>query len=204
MIITAKKGKGNKMHVYIDDEYRFTVTTDFWFSGAYRCGDEISDEDLMGLKKRAQTSQAYNKALNLISRRDHCKKELEEKLSRSVDKESAIIAVQKAMDMGFVNDEIYANKYAEELFRRKGFSVSRIRMELIHKGVARDVADKVSLLFDYDPKERITELIKNGFHGLTCDEKMKTRTIATLVRLGYDYADIRSAMRDLSLDTPEE
>ncbi len=200
MIITAKKGKGNKIHISVDGVYMLTVSDDFWFSGSYRSGDEISETELNDFKTKANESRAFNKALDLVSRRDHSQKELENKLARSAGRESAKAAVQRVADLGIVNDETYANKLADELFRRKGFSPSRIRMELIQRGVSSEIADNTSESIDFEPQERIIELLKNRFLRQLSDEKGKVRAFNALVRLGYSFSDIRSAMRALDIE----
>ena len=204
MIITAKKGKGNKIHISIDDEYLLTVTADFWFSGTIRSGDDINEEDLKAFTGKAYASRAFNKALDLVSRRDHSQKELENKLARTAGRESAKAAAQKAVDLGLVNDEVFANKLADELYRRKGLSPSHIRMELIQKGVSAEIADKTAESIDFEPQERIIELLKTKFSRQLADEKSKGRTFNALVRLGYGYSDIRSAMRALDIETADE
>ncbi|MEG1244689.1 MAG: hypothetical protein RSD17_07635, partial [Oscillospiraceae bacterium] len=95
MIITSKKGKGNKIHISVDDEYRATVDADFWFSGTVRSGDEITEDELTALLDAVGFRRAYSRALDIISRRDHTKKELVQKLSQKVDKEIAIQVADK-------------------------------------------------------------------------------------------------------------
>ncbi len=204
MIVTAKKGKGSKMHISVDNAYLLTVTEDFWFSGSVRSGDEISEEEYEVFREKANASRTYSKALDLISRRDHSQKELENKLARTADRESAKAAALRLADIGLVNDEIYAKKLADELFRRKGFSPSRIRMELIQKGISSEIADKTAGSIDFDPQERIIELLNLKFLRQLSDEKGKLRVFNTLVRLGYSYSDIRCAMCEFNIETEEE
>ena len=35
MILSVKQGNGNKIHIYVDDEYRATVDSDYWYSEKY-------------------------------------------------------------------------------------------------------------------------------------------------------------------------
>ena len=192
------------MHLFIDEEYNFTVTADFWFSSAFNSGDEIDEEELNKLKVKFEDKKAFNKALNIICRRDHCEKELIEKLSKTVDRSSAMAAVKKAVDLGLVNDETFAMKYAQELFNRKGFSPSRIRMELLRKGISRELADEVADGIEFNPQERITELLNSRFARKIGDEKSRERTCNSLARLGYRYSDIRSAMREIDVELPSD
>lgn len=192
------------MHLFMDDAYNFTTTADLWFSSTFHSGDEIDEEELKAFKAKAEDSKAFNKALNIICRRDHSEKELEEKLSRSVNKTSAAAAVKKATDLGLVNDESFAVKYAQELFCRKGFSPARIRLELMHKGVSRELAGTVTDDIEFNPQERICELLNGRFVRQMADEKGRERTCNALARLGYSYSDIRSAMREIDIEIPDE
>ena len=44
MKLTVKEGKANKIHIYVDDEYRATVDSDYWYSEKYRNLKEINEE----------------------------------------------------------------------------------------------------------------------------------------------------------------
>lgn len=193
------------MHLFIDDEYDFTVTADFWYSSPFHSGDPIDEGELAQLKAKAQDRKAFNKALNIICRRDHGERELTEKLSKTLDKASAEAAVKKAVELGLVNDKNFAEKYAQELYTRKGFAPARIRLELLRKGISRDLADEVADGIEFNPQERIVELLSsNRFARQILDEKGRERTCNALARLGYSYSDIRSAMREIDIEVPDD
>jgi len=197
MIITAKKGKGNKIHISIDDEYRATVDSDFWYSQTIRNGDEITDDELTALLDAVGFRRAYNRALDIISRRDHCKKELVQKLSQKVEKHIAQDVADRVEELGLLNDESYATRLAQELVRRKGMSSFRIRQELISRGISREIADDVAGELDTDDKECIINLLNTKFVNRDLsDEKELRRTINALMRLGYQYSDIKNAINE--------
>ena len=50
MKITAQQGRGQKIHILVDGEYRLTVTRDFWASQNIRPGDEIDDAEFALLR----------------------------------------------------------------------------------------------------------------------------------------------------------
>ena len=49
MKLSVKQGKSNKIHIYVDEEYRATVDSDFWYSEKYRNYKEINEEELTEL-----------------------------------------------------------------------------------------------------------------------------------------------------------
>ncbi len=198
MKITAKKGRGNKIHISADGEYVATVDSDFWYSSKIINGDDITQDELTAFLEAVSFRRAYNRALDIISRRDHCKKELVKKLEQKmVDKQVAQDVVNAIEELGLINEEDYATRLSQELLRRKGMSVFRIRQELISRGIPREIAENAVEKLDTDEKECIINLLNTKFSSRNLsDEKELRRTINALMRLGYQYSDIKNAIEE--------
>ena len=197
MKITAQKGRGNKIHILVDGEYALTVTADFWNSQGVHSGDELDEEEFAAFCRAADSNRAFNAAVGFISRRDHSAKELERKVARRADAESAREAVERLEELGYIDDERYAENLAAELYQRKGMSPRRIEQELCRRGVSRETAGEAAQEFCGDEVSRIVDLLQTRFAGRFSDEKGRRRTFAALARLGYGYSDICSAMRQV-------
>ena len=198
MKITAKNGKGNKIHISADGEYVATVDSDFWYSSKIINGDDITQDELTAFLEAVSFRRAYNRALDIISRRDHCKKELVKKLEQKmVDKQVAQDIVNAIEELGLINEEEYAIRLSQELLRRKGMSAFRIRQELISRGIPREIAENAVEELDTDEKECIINLLNTKFSSRNLsDEKELRRTINALMRLGYQYSDIKNAIEE--------
>lgn len=196
MIITAQKGKANKIHISIDGEYKLTVDADFWFSCGYISGDEIDDEQYNELAEKIANRRCFNRALNILSRRDHCEKELFVKLARQDGEAAAKAAVEKIKALGYIDDERYASQLSRELAERKGYSERAIKAELIHRGVDKTVAESAVEESALDECDKINILLNGKYRRKLHDEKGRKQVFNALLRLGYSYSDIRSALRD--------
>lgn len=196
MIITAQKGKANKIHISIDGEYRLTVDADFWFSSGYISGDEIDEEQYKILADRIAKRRCFNRALNILSRRDHCEKELFNKLRRTDGDKAAAHAVERVISLGYINDERYAQNLAEELGSRKGYGLRAIRSELIKRGIDRETADNTINTLTLDESDNIRVLLERKFSRKLTTEKGRKQVFSALMRLGYSYSDIRSALSE--------
>ena len=119
MIIKAQKGRGTKIHILLDDEYRVTTNCDFWAENYIADGTDISDAEWEELLRKINLRKALNKCADLLSRRDHSVKELKTKLLRTVDEASADKAIEKFIEYGYLDDEKFAFAYAEHLFSGK-------------------------------------------------------------------------------------
>lgn len=204
MKITAKSGRKDKIHIYIDGEYLLTVDEIFWFSCGLVSGDEINEEELTAFEEAAGSRRAFNSALNSLDYRDHSEKEIRAKLLRKHDADYVDEAVEKLIELDLVNDERYAENYARELFERKKFGKMRIKSELRAKGISADIANAaVEELFEEeepDNVQRIVDIIGKRYYNRMNDEVGRKKIFSALQRMGYSFSDIREAMSEFSDD----
>lgn len=204
MKITAKSGRKDKIHIYIDGEYLLTVDEIFWFSCGLVSGDEINEEELTVFEEAAGSRRAFNSALNSLDYRDHSEKEIRAKLLRKHDADYVDEAVEKLIELDLVNDERYAENYARELFERKKFGKMRIKSELRAKGISADIANAaVEELFEEeepDNVQRIVDIIGKRYYNRMSDEVGRKKVFSALQRMGYSFPDIRKAMSEFSDD----
>ncbi len=201
MKLTAKPGKGEKIHLSLDGEYIATVNADYWFTCGIKSGSEVTPEQLEELLTESARRKMMNKALDLLSMRDYSRRELSDKLvtkawEKKEQKDMDLGSLkQQAEELGLLNEERFARSYVDELIRRKHLSKSGLKTALIQKGVQRDIIETVLEEVDVDPVEQIRELLATKFKNRDfSDEKQKTRTVNALLRLGYRYNEIHAAM----------
>lgn len=205
MKLTIKEGKAKKIHIYIDEEYRATVDSDYWYSEKFRNYKEINEEELTELLNAVSFRRAYNKGLDFLSRRPYGTKELIKKLcEKGHEKEYAEKACERLLELGLLNDEEYARILANDLSERKNYSIKRIKQELGFRGISRDIIENTIDLLDNDPVSRIIILIKKKYINKINDEKGRKRTVDALLRLGYSYSDIKTALNTLTEFDGEE
>lgn len=204
MKLSVKEGKANKIHIYVDEEYRATVDSDYWYSEKFRNLKEITQEELTELLDSVSFRRAYNKSLDLLSRRPYGTKELIKKLcEKGHEKEYAEKACERLAELKLLNDEEYARILANDLLERKNYSIKRIKQELTFRGIDRDIIENTIDLLDNDPVPRIILLVKKKYFNKINDEKGRKRTVDALMRLGYSYFDIKTALNSIT-DFDEE
>lgn len=114
MKITEIKPRRKRLSaVYIDGEFAVSLDTQTLIENRFDVGREIDDEDLHEIIKLSNERRAKEKALWLLSYREHSKKELEDKIRRTADETSAQKAVDRMEELGLVDDERFARHYAE-------------------------------------------------------------------------------------------
>ena len=203
MKLTYQKGKGDKIHISIDGEYKLTVDEMYFASLYLKDGQEISQEEYSELESTVNIRRAYNCAVSLLSRRDHSENELMRKLREKGYGEGAQEAVEKLKSSGYVDDERFCRVYASELIRLKGYGKRRVEQELYRKGVSRETISNVLEEFTFD-NDTLSDIIKRRYLYKMTDEKCTRRAVNALMRLGYSYGEIRDALNEINEEIPCE
>ena len=181
--------------LYLDGEYAVSLDTQTLLEHRINTGCELSDEDLRELIEMSSERRAKEKALWLISYRDHSKKELKDKLVRTCDADAADKAVARMEELGLVNDDKFARQYARRLLLEKKLTRRAAAFELTRKGIDRETAEKVLGEIDVDYRGNIREIIEKKYRNVQ-DEKEKRRAVAALQRLGYGWDDIKAVLEE--------
>ena len=94
-ITGIEKKQGTRYTVYVDGEYWYILDVEIIASVNLTEGMEVSEAFLEELLRRAQVRKARERALYLLSYRDHSRKELVDKLLQSVDEDIALQTADK-------------------------------------------------------------------------------------------------------------
>ncbi len=196
-IAERKKIRGQQYRIHLEGDEPQTVTVDAatWDQSGYRVGGHIDSQELESLLALSQKNRARSRALYYLSGRDYAARELERKLSRSADKQTAAAVVERLTEVGLVNDREYARRLARDLQQYRHFPRRRILQELYARGVGReDAEDAVNELED-DDLEQALALIRKKYYNRLSDRAARDKTAAALARYGFDYDTVRRAMQ---------
>lgn len=193
MIIKYQKGRGKKIHLLVDEEYKITTDVDFWSEYGVPNGTEIDENEWQSLVSDINYRKAFNKAAGFLSRRSHSAFELKNKLLKTVDLQSAEKAVEKFTELGYLNDEDFAEELSEYLFKTKKYSRNRVKQELIRRGIDREIINRVLSEDDTDAAESIISIINKSYLRKLGEEGGKQKVVAALMRKGFSYSDIKTA-----------
>ena len=175
--------------LFIDGEFAMALDTQTLLEQRIDVGKELDDEQLHELIALSNERRAKEKALWLISYRSHSKKELRDKIRRTCE------AVERMEELGLVNDEEFARRYAEQLLFHKRMSKRAAAYELRRKGIDQATAEEVLEELDVDVHEQIRALIEKKYRNIN-DEKIRRRAAAALQRLGYGWEDIKAVLAE--------
>jgi regulatory protein len=145
-------------------------------------------------RKRPELTPAQ-RALGLLVRREHSRKELTRKLAaRGVESEQAQAAVDRMTSEGWQNDA----RFAEQLVRSRastGYGPIRIRAELGTHGLDREEVAKAMEAYDGDWAENARDLVRRRFGARREDRALQRKVAEFLIRRGFSSDQVRAATR---------
>ena len=193
-ITQIKETKKGRLALFLDGEFAFSLDEDTFAAAALHEEDEVEEWRLEELRKQSDTRKALDKAMDLLSLRDHAAGELYQKLCRKFDGPSAAYAVAKAQELGLLDDAAFARRRAAELLRKRK---SR-RAILDAKGIDRDTAaGAVETLYadeEQDPELTAAIQLVQRHYAAKLAAGRRDQVAAALARRGFSHAVIRQAL----------
>ena len=193
MKISHTKGRGKKIHLHLDDEYQITTDIDFWAEHYFKDGTEITQEEWESLTDSIYYKKAVDKCYDLLSRRDHSVKELKTKLLRTVDEKNADKAIEKMLELGYLDDEKYARNLVKYLAQTRNMSKNHIKQEMFKRGIPNEIINSVMEDYEFDNVSCVVDLILTKYRNKLNNEDGNKKVIASLMRKGFSYSDIKNA-----------
>lgn len=204
MEVTAVEPRRKGMSaLFIDGEFAMNLDTQTLIENRISPGRVLDDEFLHKIIQLSNERRAKEKALWLISSRDHSKKELTEKIRRTCDEAATEKAVERLEELGLVNDENFAKRYAEQLLFTKHMSKRGAKYELARKGIERNLIEDILDEIEIEPREQIRAVLEKKYR-LISDEKTKRRAVAALQRLGFGWEDIKCVIEEFTENTEDD
>jgi len=157
---------------------------------------ELDSNRLDQLRADCLFEDGLRHAYTLLGRTDWSVSGLRAKLCepKDADEPAAGRVVEYLIKNGRLDDESYAADRAQRL-KERGYSDKRIVYSLRAEGGGPDLARAAAAGLDTDPVAEIRELIARRYAAkLEADENGPRRVLEALLRRGYAYDDVKSAM----------
>ena len=134
----------------------------------------------------------YNKALAIVSRREHSEKEIKNKLLEKFDAPEIIEqVVLKLIENNLINDIRFAEMYVL-IRKRKGFGPKKIQFELMARGIDDSISSLV-ITEEGSWKEAAQKAFNKKFkNGASQEFKERNKQKTFLQNRGFSFEEIDS------------
>lgn len=195
--------QGSRYTVYVDGEYWYILDIELIAANGLREGLECDEAFLGDVLLQSERRKARERAFYLLEYRDHTRKELIDKLKRSVSVEVAAETADRMEELGLLDDERYAEQVAAFLLEQKKLGKRAALFKMQQKGFPKEVAEEAIRLVFIDPLEQIRDLVEKRYARYLTDPKGVQKVTNALARLGHSYADIKEVIREYT-DTVDD
>lgn len=202
-IETIEKFKGSTFCVIFDNDERIYISSEIIDQFNLRVGTNIPEQAVSDIVYANDRRRARERALYLMSMRDHSFTELYNKLIKNYDEDISLEICSILKSKGIINDERYAERLSRQLFEVKRVGVFRARQEMRMKGLSDEIIENKIAKYEDSSDDILSELIEKKYARYLGDEKGQRRVQSALLRQGYTFSQIKSALREYLDDTDE-
>ena len=170
--ITPQKNNKNRVSVFVDGKYSFSLDDTDMVRLKVKIGSEITENEIEIFNKECNLSKARMRLMQVINRKAASRKMLFDDLAKH----------------GYGREII---EYAKAAYSFKRHGKIRIVSDLTHKGVPREIAQNAVDDLDTDERSNIEEIIRERFmHIDFSDYKEKQRVVRYFASRGFNFSDI--------------
>ena len=192
--IERSKHKQERVLVHLEGGDLLRITESELLHFGLYVGLDIGPETVVQLHKCGARSETRVRAANMVSARPLSKRELARRLvQKGAAADDADAAVEYLENIGALDDAAFAAMLVRH-YSAQGFGTARLRDELYRRGVPRELWD-AALAETPDIQETLARVIASKTKGKPLNEKDTKRLADTLLRRGFSWSEVRSALR---------
>ena len=203
MITKIELGKRNKerVNIYIDDEYAFSISAELVYKENLKVKDKINVERLKKIADEDNYIKCKNSALRVIERTYKSEKELRDKLALKGYEEHIIKrTINFLIEYNLLNDINYAKMYVKDRARNQG--QKKIKYTLMQKGIDENIIEEeLEKLNKNEIREVVHEMALKKYKVLSKREsdeyKVSQKLYRFLMGKGYDYDLIKDVVKSV-------
>lgn len=187
--------RNDRYSIYGDGKYIFSLSENELLNLALKIGQEFNKDELEELRQKAVLDKAFDRALNLISRRRRSSWEMQQYLKQKDYDNQTIETILNMLSIkGYLDDAAFAEAWVNSRRLLKNTSKRRLQQELQAKRVPDEIIQQALENDEADELEVLKELIAKKRTQTRYQDKEKL--MGYLVRQGYNYSDIKEALQD--------
>lgn len=203
MKITAIKAQiknTERVSVYLDGKYSFSLTQSQLLEHKLHSGMELSEADLEKLQKASDYGKLLERVLNYVMIRPRSIREVRDYLWRKkADPDIGESIIQRLQARGYLGDAAFAKSWVRSRQLTKPISKRRLQAELIQKGVASELIEQaISGDSEYDELEALREIIAKKRKQSRYQDEQKL--MQYLARQGFSYDVIKSTLSEIDIE----
>ena len=189
--IRTGKGRGNRVRVFLDGEFGFSLEAEIAARENLRAGKELSVTQIEALARDDSRQRCLNATAHYLSYRPRSEAELRGRLHRrGFDDDSIESAIVKLKEQGLVDDTAFARFWRDNRQHFSPRSRWLTSRELRQKGIAEEVISEAVVAVDDEENAYRAATNKCRCLPLPDYDTFRRRLGGYLRRRGFSYGTI--------------
>ncbi len=206
MVITKieiQKKNDSRSSVFIDNKFAFGASNVDILFYKLKENQEISEDKLNEILEAIVYIKARDAAFKYLGFKARTQKELFNKLlEKEYSEEVAEKICEEMIKYKYIDDLSYAQNYLKEQLSFKGNGTSKIKFQLLQKGISREIIDSLFEEDDFHTEqlEKAKQLIEVKTRRIDLEnitDKEKKKVYDFLLRRGYSYSVVNEAFKEI-------
>lgn len=205
--VSPQKKNPKRFNIFIDGEFAFGADEDLVVEHRLVLGKIVEKDLLEKLLFEAEIGKLLEKVYGLLNVRNRSEREVRDYLKRvsfkrkvkeqeEISETSIELLIQKLKQKGLISDDSFAKDWVAARIKKKGKIA--IKLELIQKGISKEIIDQVleNTTDDQKVAEALLEKKSRFWKSLPRDE-FKKKASDLLLRRGFNYEGVKEIVEKL-------
>jgi regulatory protein len=199
--IKRQKKNPNRVSVYIEGKYSFSLDYDTLMASQLHVGDAVTDEKRNDLLQNDEFPRARDYAYSLLSYRDRTEYEIKDRLLTKGFKENSVKRVVSFLkERHLIDDCQFARKWVDDILLSRPMGKIRVVHELINRRIKGSIIEEVCEE-KFSPGKEL-ELARRAaekkIHSLEHyqGEVVQEKIFRFLKNRGFDFEIIKDLMKE--------
>ena len=143
--ITPQKKRKNRYSIFVDGEFLIGVSESVLLNHNLDKGRQLDKSEFQAIAAAEERQKAREYLLNLLSRRDHTRKELLQKAyKKQLDNQVVHNLLDEFEENGWIDHTSFTRSFIRDKFRINRWGPRKIISSLQQKGIDRNLAEKLT------------------------------------------------------------
>lgn len=207
--IRKQKNNPDKCNIYIDGEYKLSLSVDYILNNNIKVNQEVTEEELTSFKEHDKENIAFLTAINYLSYSQRSEKEVYNKLkSKEFSEEEIAFVIEKLKKYSYIDDYAYTASYIKDKMNYSGWGEMKIKEKLYHKGIPAELINEL-INEIYSEEEMLKNALILGQKKLLNlqrfePQKQKEKIYTFLMSKGFKYNITKQVIERIFSDIDED
>lgn len=207
--IEVQKKNKERVSVFVDDEYSFSLHAEIIYKFGIKVGTEITPDFMETVGKVEEQKKANNYAMTLISKAFKTEKQIVDKMKqKDFEQEYIDKAISMLKEYKYIDDTLFAQSYVSDSVNFTKMGKNKIKNKLYQKGVDKDTINDTlnSLVNDDQQFEAALEIAKKKYRTIReTDKRKKNQKMTSFLQYrGFSFDIIKKVLNELNNDFFED